>query len=189
MLEINFKPFPILKTQRLVLRQVNNNDVEALFALRSNADVMKYIPRPYLKNKEEALELIAMFDDKIENGIGINWGIAFIEEPEKILGIIGHYRIKPEHYRCEVGYMLLPEYQGKGIVTEALKTVVDYGFNTMKMNSIEAILDPENSNSEKVLLKNGFVKEAHFIENEFYEGRFLDTLVYSVLKKNHSKNQ
>jgi ribosomal-protein-alanine N-acetyltransferase len=183
MLEINFTPFPNLDTERLQLRQVTAADADAILALRSNEQVMKYIPRPYLKNKEEALELIAMFDDKIENGIGINWGISFLDEPEKLLGIIGHYRIKPEHYRAEVGYMLFPEYNGKGIVSEALRKVVEYGFKEMQLHSIEAILDPKNGGSEKVLLKNGFVKEAHLLENEYYEGRFLDTLIYSILNK------
>jgi ribosomal-protein-alanine N-acetyltransferase len=183
MLDISFSPFPNLETKRLVLKQINSNDADAILALRSNDEVMKYIPRPYLKTKEDALELIAMFDDKIENGIGINWGIYFLNEPEKLLGIIGHYRIKPEHYRAEVGYMLFPEYNGKGIVSEALQKVVEYGFKEMKLHSIEAILDPENKGSEKVLLKNGFVKEAHLIENEFYEGRFLNTMIYSILNK------
>lgn len=183
MLEINFLPFPILKTERLLLRHVNVNDADAILSLRSNDEVMKYIPRPYLKTKEEALELIAMFDDKIENGIGINWGICFLDEPEKLIGIIGHYRLKPEHFRAEVGYMIFPEYNGKGIVSEALQKVIEYGFKEMKLHSIEAILDPENKGSEKVLLKNGFVKEGHFIENEYYEGRFLDSLVYSLLNK------
>lgn len=183
MLKINFLPFPILETQRLVLRQVSTNDVDAILSLRSNEEVMKYIPRPYLKTKEEALELISMLDDKIENGIGINWGIYFLDEPEKLLGIIGYYRMKPEHFRAEVGYMIFPEYHGKGIVSEALQKVVEYGFKKMKLHSIEAVLDPENKGSEKVLIKNGFVKEAHLIENEYYEGRFLNTLIYSLLNK------
>jgi ribosomal-protein-alanine N-acetyltransferase len=183
MLEINFLPFPILKTKRLVLRQINTNDADAILSLRSNDEVMKYIPRPYLKNKDDALALIAMFDDKIENGIGINWGIYFLDEPEKLLGIIGHYRIKPEHHRAEVGYMIFPEHNGKGIITEALQKVVEYGFKEMKLHSIEAILDPENKGSEKVLQKNGFLKEGHFIENEYYEGRFLNSMVYSILNK------
>ena len=183
MLDISFSPFPNLETVRLVLKQINSNDADAILALRSNDEVMKYIPRPYLKTKEDALDLIAMFDDKIENGIGINWGIYFLDEPEKLLGIIGYYRMKPEHYRAEVGYMLFPEYNGKGIVSEALQRVVQYGFKEMQLHSIEAILDPENKGSEKVLLKNGFVKEAHLIENEFYEGRFLDSMIYSLLNK------
>jgi ribosomal-protein-alanine N-acetyltransferase len=79
--------------------------------------------------------------------------------------------------------MLLPEYHGKGIITEAIKETVKYGFEIMKLHSIEAVIDPENLASEKVLLKSGFIKEAHFKENEYYEGRFLDSVIYSILNK------
>jgi ribosomal-protein-alanine N-acetyltransferase len=123
-----------------------------------------------------------MIDTKIESNEGINWAITYKDNP-KLIGIIGHYRIKPDHFRAEVGYMLLPEYNGKGIITEAVQEVVKYGFNEMKLHSIEAIIDPENFGSEKVLQKCGFIKEAHLKENEFYEGRFLDTVIYSILNK------
>jgi ribosomal-protein-alanine N-acetyltransferase len=182
MLTINFTPFPNLETERLVLRRVNENDVNEIFALRSNPETMKYIPRPLVKSIDDALEHIAMIDTKIDTNEGINWAITYKDNP-KLIGIIGHYRIKPENFRAEVGYMLLPEYNGKGIITEAVQEVVKYGFNEMKLHSIEAIIDPENFGSEKVLQKCGFVKEAHLRENEFYEGRFLDTVIYSILNK------
>lgn len=182
MLTINFTPFPNLQTERLLLRRVNENDANEIFALRSNPETMKYIPRPLVKSIDDALEHIAMIDAKIESNEGINWAITYKDNP-KLIGIIGHYRIKPEHFRAEVGYMLLPEYNGKGIISEATKEVVNYGFNAMKLHSIEAIIDPENFGSERVLQKCGFVKEAHLKENEFYEGRFLDTVIYSILNK------
>jgi ribosomal-protein-alanine N-acetyltransferase len=182
MLTINFTPFPNLETERLLLRRVNENDANEIFALRSNPETMKYIPRPLVKSIDDALEHIAMIDAKIESNEGINWAITYKDNP-KLIGIIGHYRIKPEHFRAEVGYMLLPEYNGKGIISEAIKEVVNYGFNAMKLHSIEAIIDPENFGSERVLQKCGFVKEAHLKENEFYEGRFLDTVIYSILNK------
>jgi ribosomal-protein-alanine N-acetyltransferase len=182
MLTINFTPFPNLETERLVLRRVNENDANEIFALRSNPETMKYIPRPLVKSIDDALEHIAMIDAKIDTNEGINWAITYKDNP-KLIGIIGHYRIKPENFRAEVGYMLLPEYNGKGIITESVQEVVKYGFNEMKLHSIEAIIDPENFGSEKVLQKCGFVKEAHLRENEFYEGRFLDTVIYSILNK------
>lgn len=182
MLTINFTPFPNLETERLFLRRVDKKDVNEIFALRSNAEIMKYIPRPLAKTTEEALEHIAMIDLKIESNEGINWAITLKGSP-KLIGIIGHYRIKPDHFRAEIGYMLLPEFQGKGIIPEAIKKVVDYGFDTMKLHSIEAIIDPENKASATVLEKNNFVKEAHLKENEFYEGCFLDTVIYSLLNK------
>jgi ribosomal-protein-alanine N-acetyltransferase len=182
MVTINFNPFPNLETERLVLRRIDVNDVNEIFALRSNPQTMKYIPRPLVKTMEDALVHIAMIDDKIENNEGINWGITLKSNP-KLIGIIGHYRIKPENYRAEIGYMLLPEFNGKGIMPEAVKAAVHYGFKVMQLHSIEAIIDPENFGSEKVLQKSGFVKEAHLKENEFYDGRFLDTVIYSLLNK------
>lgn len=182
MLIINFSPFPNLETERLLLRRVNSNDVKEIFALRSNPETMKYIPRPLVKTDEDALEHIAMIDSKIDSNEGINWAITLKDNP-KLIGIIGHYRINPENYRAELGYMLLPEYHGKGIVSEAVKEAVKYGFQVMKLNSLEAIIDPDNHASAKVLEKNGFVKEAHLRENEFFEGRFLDTVIYSILNK------
>ncbi|MFI0491070.1 GNAT family N-acetyltransferase [Flavobacterium sp.] len=182
MLEINFTPFPNLETERLILRRLVNDDFNEVLALRSDKETMKYIPRPLAKTKEDAMEHIALIDLRIESNEGINWGIT-LKNDSKLIGIIGHYRLKPEHYRAEIGYMLLPEYHGKGIMTEAIKEVVNYGFKIMRLHSIEALIDPRNSASENVLKKNGFVKEAHFIENEYYEGQFLDTVVYSILNK------
>lgn len=180
MLTINFSPFPILETERLILRRVLASDVKEMFELRSNPETMKYIPRPLLTNHEEALAHIQMMEDKIETNEGINWAIT-LKGDDKMLGVIGHYRIKPEHYRAEVGYMILPEYHGKGITTEAVQCVVNYGFNTMQLHSIEGVIDPENGASEKVLQKCGFVKEAHFKENEYFDGKFIDAVVYSKL--------
>lgn len=180
MLTINFSPFPILETERLILRRVLPSDVKEMFELRSNPETMKYIPRPLLTNHEEALAHIQMMEDKIETNEGINWAIT-LKGDDKMIGVIGHYRIKPEHYRAEVGYMILPEYHGKGITTEAVQCVVDYGFNRMQLHSIEGVIDPENGASEKVLQKCGFVKEAHFKENEYFDGKFIDAVVYSKI--------
>ena len=182
MLTINFTPFPNLETERLLLRRVNKDDINEIFELRSNPETMKYIPRPLVKTNDDALEHLAMIDAKIESNEGINWAITFKDNP-KLIGIIGHYRIKPEHFRAEIGYMILPEFNGKGIVTEAVQKVVKFGFEVMKLHSIEAIIDPENYGSAKVLEKSNFIKEAHLKENEFYEGRFLDSVIYSILNK------
>jgi ribosomal-protein-alanine N-acetyltransferase len=182
MLSLNFSPFPNLETERLLLRRVDKKDVNEIFKLRSNVETMKYIPRPIVKSIEEALEHIGNIDEKIETNEGINWAITLKEDPT-LIGIIGHYRIKPEHFRAEIGYMLLPEFNGKGIISEAVNEVVNYGFNTLNLHTLEAIISPDNLASEKILQKNGFVKEAHFKENECFEGRFIDTVIYSKINK------
>lgn len=183
MLSINFHPFQNIETERLLLRRIDENDVEEVLALRGNPEIMKYIPRPLAKSREDALEHIVMIEDKIINNIGINWGITLKGNP-KIIGIIGHYKISLENHRAEIGYMSLPETNGKGYMSEAIKAVVTYGFEQMNLHSIEAIINPENIVSEKVLQKNGFLKEAHLLENEFWEGKFWHTVIYSLLKSN-----
>jgi [ribosomal protein S5]-alanine N-acetyltransferase len=178
----SFLPFQNLESDRLLLRQITNDDANEIFALRSNVETMKYIPRPLVTTNEEALEHIKMIQDKLEKNEGINWAITLKGNP-KLIGIIGHYRIRWEHFRSEIGYMLLGEYHGKGITTEAIQMLVDYGFNKMNMHSLEGIIDPANTASERVLEKNGFVKEAHLIENEFYDGKFLDSVIYSLVMR------
>jgi ribosomal-protein-alanine N-acetyltransferase len=182
MLSINFAPFPNLETERLSLRRADKNDASPILELRSNVETMKYIPRPLLKSTEDALEHIAMIDAKIENSEGINWAIT-LKNDSKLIGIIGFYRIKSEHFRAEIGYMILPAFSGNGIISEAINEVMNYGFNEIHLHSVEGIIDPNNLGSAKVLQKNGFIKEAHLKENEFYEGRFLDTVIYSRLNK------
>ena len=106
-----------------------------------------------------------------------------------MFGVIGHYRLQPENFRSEIGYMLLPEAQGQGIASEAIKAILIYGFESMQLHSIEAIIDPENRSSERVLQKIGFVKEGHLKENEFFNGRFWDTVIYSLLRQNFKEIQ
>jgi ribosomal-protein-alanine N-acetyltransferase len=186
MLEINFHPFQNLETERLMLRRISNDDVNEVLSLRGNPETMKYIPRPLANNEEDVLAHIALIEEKIVNNTGINWGIT-IKGNSKLIGVIGHYRIQPENHRAEIGYMILPEYSGKGITTEAIKVVIAYGFEQMNLHSIEAIIDPQNIASERVLQKNGFVKEAHILENELWDGKFWDTVIYSLLKRNFKK--
>ncbi|MEO5778037.1 MAG: GNAT family N-acetyltransferase [Flavobacterium sp.] len=186
MLEINFHPFQNIETERLLLRRIDNNDAAEVLALRGNPETMKYIPRPLTKTTEDALGHIAMIEDKIVTNTGINWGITIKGSP-RIIGIIGHYKISPENHRAEIGYMSFPEHNGKGYMSEAIKAVLAYGFEQMNLHSIEAIIDPDNIASERVLQKNGFVKEAHILENELWEGKYLDTVIYSLLRRNWKK--
>ncbi len=183
MLNINFNPFPVLETERLVLRQLDNNDVNEVLELRGNPETMKFIPRPLTKTIEDALAHIKIINDKINANEGINWAICLKDNP-KFIGLLGLYKIHVENLRAEIGYMILPEFNNRGIVSEAILAVNNYGFDVMNLHSIEAVIDPANYASEKVLIKNGFIKEAHLIENEFAEGKFWDTVIYSLLKRN-----
>ena len=182
MLNLNFNPFPLLETDRLCLRAITVDDKNEMFALRSDKHIMQYIARPLIKTVEETVEFIKSINENIEKQEYINWAIA-LKSDDKLIGTVGFYRVQKENYRAEVGYMLHTNYHKQGIMQEVMPVVLDYGFKRMKLHSIEAVIDPRNKPSEGVLIKQGFVKEAHFKENFFFDGEFLDSVHYSLLAK------
>lgn len=180
MLSPNFNPFPVLTTERLILRRFTYDDAAGLFAMRSNETVMQYIHRPINKSIDDALALINVIEDLLSKNDGITWCIC-LKNSNKYIGSIGFWRIEKDNHRAEIGYLLNPAYQGQGIMQEALTVAIEYGFNVIKLHSIAAYVSPGNFASIKLLLKNKFVQEAYFKEDHFYNGRFEDTLVYSLL--------
>lgn len=181
MLELNFSPFPEIQTERLLLRKFTLNDQENVFELRSNPEVMKYIPLPLAITIDDAIGHIEKVLTMIDNNEGISWGIVE-KSSRKLIGSIGIFKIVKEAHRAEVGYVLNPRWHNKGIMNEALNVVLDYGFEKIKLHSIVAIIDPENTASAKLLEKNRFRREGYFRENCFFEGKFLDSAVYCKVK-------
>lgn len=182
MLILNFTPFPELKTSRLLLRKLNNTDANEIFFLRSNENVLRYLGKEPAKTIAEAEDFIRMINKNIAENESILWGITFINEPSMIIGTICLWNFRKENFRVEVGYLLHPAHWRKGIMKEAIKAVVDYGFNSLGVHSIEALLSPENIASSAVLESNGFVKEGHLKESFYFNGQFSDTAIYSRLK-------
>jgi len=182
MLIFDFTNFPILQTERLLLRQIIKEDANEMFALRSNPEIMKYIPRELPQSIDDATKHIEFMQGLLESSECINWAIC-LKENNILIGNIGYFRMQPENHRAEVGYMLATEFQGKGIMQEALTEIIKYGFETMKLHSIEAVTDPENYSSWNLLEKNGFIREGHFKEDCYWQGKYLDSYVYSLLNK------
>lgn len=181
MLEVEFSPFPEIKTNRLLLRCVKLSDASKLLALRSMDKTMQYIDREKLVSIEEAEDLLQKLLDSLNTNEGINWCITLKDEPENLIGTIGYWRMIKKHHRAEVGYMLHPDHWNKGIMKEALLAVIDYGFNVMKLHSIEAHINPANRASAALLESTGYIQEAYFKEDYFYKGAFLDSAIYSLL--------
>ena len=181
MLSPNFSPFPELSTDRLLLRQMTLSDAPGVQRVRSDTEVMKYINRPLTLTLEDAENWIKIVIETLEKNEGITWTICLKALPAEHIGNIGLWRIEKENYRAEIGYMLEPSYQGRGIMYEALQKIVDYGFNEMKLHSIEAHINPANAASAALLKKADFVQEAYFKENYCLRGEFTDTAVYSKL--------
>lgn len=183
MLSVDFNPFPLLETARLVLRQVQQKDVKEIFFLRSDDRVLKYLGRRPAKTIQEATKWIRQINDFEKNNEAITWAITLTQEL-KLAGTICFWNIRKEHYRAEIGYALHPAYQNRGIMQEAMKAVLDFGFKTMKLHSVEANVHPENASSIQLLERNNFVREGYFRENYFYNGKFYDSAIYSLVAPN-----
>lgn len=182
-LELNFTPFPNLDIERLLLRQLTMTDDNEIFALHSNERNRKYLLRPKPKSIDVALKFIYKINDGITKNNQILWGILF-KDDKKLMGTITLWNISKDNFRAAFGYELHPEFQRQGIMQEALEIVLDYGFNIMKLHSIEAEVSPKNEPSIKRLERNDFIREAYFKEDIYYNGKFLDTAIYTLLNSN-----
>lgn len=176
----DFSYFPTIETERLLLRRITTDDVADLFAIRSNLIAMQYIDRPIAKTHEDVLNLIKVIDDIYEKQDGVNWVIA-LKTDKKLIGNFGFWRWDKPNFRCEIGYILHPNFHRLGIMNEVMKPLIDFGFNQLQLHSIEANINPENEASKKLLLKNGFIQEAYFKENHFSNGKFIDSMIFSLV--------
>jgi [ribosomal protein S5]-alanine N-acetyltransferase len=179
-LQLNFIPFPLLQTPRLLLRNVTPVDAPEIFFLRSDKTVLQFLDRVPITTVAEAAQFIHNSANLQQAGDAITWGLT-LKGASQLIGTIAYWRMQKEHYRAEIGYALHPEHHGKGLMQEALTAVLDYGFKVMSLHSVEANVNPCNVASINLLERNGFVREGYFRENYFYDGRFLDSAIYSKL--------
>jgi ribosomal-protein-alanine N-acetyltransferase len=184
MLTLHLPEFPILHTPRLLLRGVTAADAPALFALRSDPQVLRYLGRPPHRDVAESLALIETAQRNFAEQCAILWGIA-LQGKQPMIGTITLWNMDLANHRAEIGYMLLPSHWRQGIADEAVRAVLEYGFGVLDFHSLEANTDPENEASGRLLEKHGFVQEAYFRENFYFEGRFLDSRIYSKINPKH----
>ncbi|HEY8689860.1 MAG TPA: GNAT family protein [Chitinophagaceae bacterium] len=186
MLHINFNPFPVINTERLLLRRVEKSDVNEIFFLRSDKNVLQYLDTIPVATIAEAASWIERMNDLGKNNDAVTWAIT-LKQDNTLAGTICFWNITKEHYRAEIGYALHPKHQGKGIMQEAMTAILDYGFTIMKLHSIEANVNPNNSSSIKLLKRNNFIREGFFKENYFYDGKFFDSAIYSLISPEKNK--
>ncbi len=151
----NFSPFPKLTTNRLMLRQLKTTDAPALLILRSNDDVNKYLNRPKTTSMDATNAFIAKIENHINKNESIYWAIT--QKNDVLIGTICLYNFQPQTQLVEIGYELLPDYWGKGLISETISTVLEYAFTSMLVKTITAFSLKENLKSAAVLLKNNFI--------------------------------
>jgi [ribosomal protein S5]-alanine N-acetyltransferase len=139
-------PFPILATERLALRQLQHTDDQEIFTLRSDSEINKYLDRQLANTIDDARNFI----DKIIKNNALYWAVT-LSDKNILVGTCCLFGFSEENTKCEIGFELLTSFQGKGIMTEALKKVIEYAFNTIKVQKIEAFVHKDNTSSIKLL--------------------------------------
>jgi ribosomal-protein-alanine N-acetyltransferase len=155
MLNLNFDPFPTLRTQRLILRELTLKDAEEVFIQRSNPEINKYIHRTPALNSEEAIQFIQKITEQQKNKHSITWAITK-NDSTKLIGSICLWNIDPLHNTAEVGYSIHPDFFKQGLMNESLIAVIKYGFGIMNAIRIDAFTNQKNIASLSLLARNGF---------------------------------
>ena len=152
MQEFSFTDFPELSTERLILRQLSFDDKKAIFRLRSNIEVNEFIQRETPKNLNQAEGFIQTCLDEFENENRVFWAMVQ-EDTNQLIGTIVYHRVDLENNYAEIGYEMNPDYQDEGYMSEAMKTVLDFGIMSMNLKTIEAFTHHNNTASIALLEK------------------------------------
>ena len=152
---LDFKIFPYLQTERLILRNIESTDAELIHKLRSDEVVNQFVGRDNSSTVEKAKEFILKIQNLVEKNEGLYW-IIRRKENNDLVGTVCLWNFDTENEIVEIGYEMLPEFQGKGIMTEALKAVTAYTFEEIKAKIITAFPSEDNINSVAILKKLNF---------------------------------
>jgi [ribosomal protein S5]-alanine N-acetyltransferase len=176
------KDLPTLETERLILRKMVLNDAEAVFAYASNSEVSRYTLWETHRSIEDSRAFLEFATQKYENGGEPDWGIVY-RGNGCLVGACGLVNWEAEHARAEVGFVLSREYWGRGLMSEAVRAILRFGFERMNLNRIEARCIAENAASARVMEKVGMVYEGTLRQREYIKGTYRDIKLYAILKK------
>ncbi len=176
-----FTHFPSLTTDRLHLRQIQQADAEAFFAIKSDREVMDFYGDETHKSLEDTHALIQQLQDSYDRREAIFWGMTLKGE-DVIIGSCAFISFGPDFHYAETGYELNRAYWRRGIMAEAMTAILTYGFSELGLHRIEAALDDRNTPSRGLLLKLGFTHEGNLRQRFFFHDQFLDAQYFGLLK-------
>ena len=179
--------FRDLRTPRLLLRRLRKDDAEDIFAYARDPQMTPFVfwePHRTIADTHEYLErALAGYAE----GRAPAWGIQHSGDGV-IVGSCAFHDISVMHARGEIGYALARKYWGQGLTTEAVRAVLDYGFNTLLLNRIEARCDVANTGSWRVMEKAGMTLEGVLRQNIFLHGCPRDARMYGILRENWNQS-
>ncbi|MBF4691840.1 GNAT family N-acetyltransferase [Fusibacter ferrireducens] len=174
--------FPVIETERLRLCKIEPLYLEAFFDIFSKEKVMEKYGMFPITELNDAVWLIERFNEGFINKRSIRWGL-ILKSNNKLIGTCGFHGFNELSSRVEMGYELNDLYWHKGLMGEALKAIIKWGFTTFELNRIEALIYPDNPASEQVVMRNGFKYEGCLRQYAFFRNVYQDLNMYSLLKQ------
>ncbi len=183
MIHLNFHPFPVLTTERLVLREMSLDDTDTYFIIRADEEMNKYIANPRPKTREEAQAILERMASYARDNKSIAWTIAD-KATNRMVGSLCLWSMDDNEDSWEFGYAILTEYQNKGLMTEALQAAIKYGFEVMNLPMISAFTHKDNASSIHLLEKNNFTRnhaaEAAHAQIEELKEEMAHSVIYTL---------
>ena len=178
-----FQQFPQIETKNLILRKINPADSRAIFDILSDIKVTEYYDDDAFTDIAQAIDQIEAWENGYKNSFCIRWGI--IQKYDgAIIGSCGYYGIHAWNLRASFGYELASEYWRQGIMTEALRAMISFGFDEMGLNRIDAVVMPGNNASIRMLERLGFHNEGRLEAYEKWGSKgFVDLFMFAMLRK------
>lgn len=179
-----FSNIPTITTDRLILRKISIDDVEDMFRYSSSPDVTKYLTWSPHPDMTYTLEYVNYLQSRYRSGDFYDWAVV-LKDTGKMIGTCGFTRFDYANNSAEIGYVLNASFHSRGIATEAVRKVLEFGFDKLCLNRIEGKYMVENAASRRVMEKCFMVFEGVRREGMLIKGRYRNVGVCSILKREY----
>jgi ribosomal-protein-alanine N-acetyltransferase len=172
----------ILRTKRLILRRIILDDAEELFEFCKDPDLFRYIGGRAHKTKAESENFIRDIENKYTKREILPWGLVY-KENNKLIGDCAFLLWSEQPHRAELDYLLSKSYWNQGLMTEAVKELIRFGFEKLRLERIQAMSEIANAASIRVMEKSGMTFEGVLRNYITHEGKSLDMKMYSIIRE------
>ncbi|WP_412459212.1 GNAT family N-acetyltransferase [Alkalihalobacillus trypoxylicola] len=179
---------PEIKTERLRLRKWKKEDLESLYAYGSNENVTKYVTWDTYSSYDDAERFIEQILQQYEQQQISPWAIEWRKTGD-VIGNVDFVNWNIQDRRAELGYVLNESYWNKGVMTEAVKALIQFGFEKMNLVRLEAKCFEENIGSAKVMEKSGMLYEGKMRKYKYIKGIHQNIKIYSILKEDYDEHK
>lgn len=169
-----------IRSNRLLLRPFVDSDIENVFKGLSHPDIIKHYGVSF-DRLESTKEQMNWFADLEKNGTGM-WFAVTSKDDTTFFGAGGLNNVIKAHKKAEIGFWLLPEFWGQGIMKEAMPMICNYGFDKLGLHRIEGFVESDNQNCKKAMAKLNFQHEGTMKDCEIKNGKFISLDIYATIK-------